>query len=811
MTTKKPYTKAQSTTLLRMAGEAGNAIPPAWPLAATVAVNPFMGQAQEPLAAASARLARATGETATMDRSWYRDKVASGAVTDHDIKAAIAAAPGSAKDLTLEAVMASLAETPVEENAVPTVADLAAQVSGIDWPAIIAERVTAWAGSFFDEGQAFWSVPRNKSVFASWRSYAIHDLTSEILGLKGFATHMLESPDQARDMILKSSHALSIKQAEASSYYHQLLMTMGGWAQYGRYHLWQANLTGGDDDIMLDLLAVRIAWEDALLAQYGDTIAASWEKARGHHGAKLAPTQSQEIDAILQEACERAEQRRLSALIGQKAESDTAKNDRPALQLALCIDVRSEVYRRAIESLDPSIETLGFAGFFGLTLSHRRFASDVEELRLPVLLNPSLSSVSGTVSDDEADKAARYKERATRAWGRFKLAAVSTFAFVESASPVYLPKLIRDAFALKSDKVVTDPAPQLVDELPAKDAIDAAETILRAMSLTDNFARLVVMAGHGATVENNPHESALQCGACGGYSGEANARLLAQLLNIKDVRTALVDRGITIPEDTLFLGALHNTTTDSVQIFTDGHETSEDADAIKQAQSWFDQAGKLTRTERSLRLPGAHSDDDVRMRSHDWAQVRPEWGLAGCSAFIAAPRARTEGKDFSGRSFLHNYDWKQDKEFSVLELIMTAPVVVGSWISLQYFGSVTAPDVFGAGNKLLHNVMGGIGVLEGNTGPMRAGLPWQSVHDGEKLMHDPLRLTVCIEAPCEAMTDILERHDGVRALFDNRWLHLIALDEDGKMASRYVGDLRWQPFSVDDAADTPEGELIEAP
>lgn len=142
---------------------------------------------------------------------------------------------------------------------------------------------------------------------------------------------------------------------------------------------------------------------------------------------------------------------------------------------------------------------------------------------------------------------------------------------------------------------------------------------------------------------------------------------------------------------------------------------------------------------------------------------------------------------------------------------MTAPVVVGSWISLQYFGSVTAPDVFGAGNKLLHNVMGGIGVLEGNTGPMRAGLPWQSVHDGEKLMHDPLRLTVCIEAPCEAMTDILERHDGVRALFDNRWLHLIALDEDGKMASRYVGDLRWQPFSVDDAADTPEGELIEAP
>ncbi|WP_039885177.1 putative inorganic carbon transporter subunit DabA, partial [Acidocella sp. MX-AZ02] len=140
---------------------------------------------------------------------------------------------------------------------------------------------------------------------------------------------------------------------------------------------------------------------------------------------------------------------------------------------------------------------------------------------------------------------------------------------------------------------------------------------------------------------------------------------------------------------------------------------------------------------------------------------------------------------------LHDYDWKQDKGFGVLELIMTAPIVVASWISLQYYGSTVAPDLFGSGNKLLHNVIGGIGVAEGNGGSLRAGLPWQSVHDGARYAHDPLRLSVCIEAPRDAMSEILGRHPEVRALFDHGWMHLFALDEAGQMAWRYAGDLHW--------------------
>ena len=188
---------------------------------------------------------------------------------------------------------------------------------------------------------------------------------------------------------------------------------------------------------------------------------------------------------------------------------------------------------------------------------------------------------------------------------------------------------------------------------------------------------------------------------------------------------------------------------------------------LTKAQDWLGAAGKLARTERALRLPRAANGDDVAKRSRDWSETRPEWALAGCKAFIAAPRSRTKGKGLAGRAFLHDYDWRKDEGFGVLELILTAPVVVASWISLQYYGSVVAPDVFGAGNKLLHNVTGGVGVVEGNGGVLRGGLPWQSVHDGKGYAHDPLRLSVCVEAPAEAITAILEKHPNVRALFDN--------------------------------------------
>ncbi|MEO1207688.1 MAG: DUF2309 domain-containing protein [Pseudomonadota bacterium] len=775
--------------LIAAANLAGRAIPPVWPLASSVAVNPFLGQSDEPLAMTAARLERVAGVAVTMPRDWYHARLSSGAITNDDLAAALAATEaGSPYTVTN---LSKAAQSPrSEQTAVPTVASLAADASGTDWPGLIAERFGSWAAGYFDVGQALWSAPKGKSAYASWRAFAMHDVSVEIAGLRGFAAIVHDSPEVAAASIELAVQRLGLKQDALETYFHQLLMDLGGWGQCARYRLWQAELGGGEDGTLIDLLAIRLLWETALYDVYEKQIAERWYDARAAHGVPLAPSNDHVIDALLQSATEHAAQRTMIATI--EDDQPAAHTDRPKLQAAFCIDVRSEVFRRALEATDPGIETLGFAGFFGLATAHHGFASDVEELRLPALLNPGVSSCSGGAKDAEADTSTRLSARAERAWGRFKFAAVSSFAFVEAAGPLYALELVRDSLGLTAKSAPNDPAPRLDPELDLDARIGAAETVLRAMSLTREFARIILIAGHGANVTNNPHASALHCGACGGYSGEVNARLLALLLNDKEVRQGLVDKGLVIPEDTLFVAGLHDTTTDAVTLYDADCPSPEHSADLKSVRAWLKTAGQVARGERALRLPLASSGDDVIQRSRNWAEVRPEWGLAGCQAFIAAPRHRTAGKSFEGRAFLHNYDWAQDDGSSVLELIMTAPVVVASWISLQYYGSSVAPDAFGAGNKLLHNVTGGLGVVEGNGGVLRAGLPWQSVHDGDGLVHEPLRLTIFIAAPVEAMTDILRKHDNVRALFDNQWLHLMAIDADGQVSARYCGDLNWQ-------------------
>ena len=802
MTNEILSTSATSQELKATLDRAARALPPAWPLGSSVAVNPFLGQADESLAKAGARLARVAGAPVTMPRSWYAEKITAGVISDDDLAAALASAAERPRPVDVRALKAAAWVQIPPRGALPTIADLAARISGIDWPGIIADRFGAWAAGHLDEGQALWAAPKGRGVYAAWRTTASHDITPEIAGLPNFALHVSEAPETALAVVERVVARLGLPADAAETYFHQMLMTLGGWAHYARYKLWQAELAGGTDETITDFLAIRLIWEEALFRHYSAEIAAAWINVRTEHAAPIEPTLDFAIDAILQEAAERAAQRVLAQTL--RGPSQRVANFRPVLQAAFCIDVRSEVFRRALESLVPEIETIGFAGFFGLTTSHRRFASDVEEKRLPVLLNPALRSCSGGPDVHAKDQSTRSKARAKRAWGRFKLAAVSSFAFVEATGPIYVAKLLTDALGLHGAQPPMDPPPRLDPALDPAVKIKTAETVLRAMSLTSDFARLVLLVGHGANVVNNPHASALHCGACGGYSGEVNARLLASLLNDTQVRQGLAQSGVEIPDDTLFLPALHDTTTDNVMLYAEDHPSSAHSIDLEQARTWLASAGKIARTERALRLPRAASEAAIPRRSYDWSETRPEWALAGCQAFIAAPRRRTAGKSLEGRAFLHDYDWKRDTSFSVLALILTAPVVVASWISLQYYGSTVAPDVFGGGNKLLHNVTGGIGVVEGNGGLLRVGLPWQSVHDGEGYAHDPLRLSVCIEAPREAMSEILGRHANVRALFDNGWMHLFSLDETGRMAWRYAGDLQWTAMEDSEPAQAPD-------
>ncbi|TYO89235.1 YbcC family protein [Oceanicella actignis] len=781
------FAPARMSALLGAAEAAARAIPPAFPLDATVAVNPFMGQAGETPAAASARLARTAGVRLFGPRARIAAEIAAGRIADEDLVEALIACPSSLKPADLGLLKSRLGAPRPEPEAPPTVADLAAQRTGVDWPAVIERCVGLWAAGHFDRGQALWLPAPGADAWASWRAWAARDLTPEIAGLAGFCAHVSAAPDTPERAICRAADALELDEAAAETAFHRLLMDLGGWAQHARWLLWRAEQEGGTDRTLAGLLAIRLIWEEALLARHPD-LAERWRAAAAAHAAPTAPSIEDVIDWILQDAAERAFQRRLAARLGGAAPASPA---RPTLQAAFCIDVRSEPFRRALEAQAPGIETIGCAGFFGLPVAHLPHASDVDEARLPALLRPTLSSVAR--APEPRERAARIKARAIRAWGRFRQAAVSSFAFVEAAGPAYGGKLLAGAFGRAAKDGGLEPAPRL-DPAPDPAArAKAAASALAAMGLTKGFARLVLLVGHGARMTNNPHESAYRCGACGGHDGAVSARLLAGLLNDPETRAHLPAHGVELPDDTLFLAALHETTTDEAILFEadlPAARAAAHAAEIGRARGWLAAAGRQVRAERALRLPGA-TPDTLAARARDWAEVRPEWGLAGCAAFIAAPRAATAGKDLGGRAFLHSYDWRGDKGFATLELILTAPVVVAGWISLQYYASAVAPEVFGAGNKLIHNVVGGIGVVEGNGGRLRAGLPWQAVHDGERLAHEPLRLTVLVEAPPEAISDVLARHPQVAALFDNGWLHLMQL-EDGRVAARYRPGGGWR-------------------
>jgi uncharacterized protein YbcC (UPF0753/DUF2309 family) len=313
------------------------------------------------------------------------------------------------------------------------------------------------------------------------------------------------------------------------------------------------------------------------------------------------------------------------------------------------------------------------------------------------------------------------------------------------------------------------------------------------MGLIDNFGRLVLFCGHASQCVNNPLKAALDCGACRGHSGEPNARLAAQLCNQKYVRQGLADRGIAIPDDTHFLAALHNTTTDELTMF-DLHDLPEShAEDLQSLCADLQIAALLARRERRMTTTGG-TDAEYKRRSADWSEVRPEWGLAGNACFIAAPRPYTAGTSLDGRAFLHNYDASKDPQYQVLEQIMTAPLVVAHWINMQYYASTVEPKYFGSGAKTIHTVVGTFGVLSGNGGDLMTGLPWQSVHNGSDYQHHPLRLLAVIAAPRLAIDAIVGKHQELKQLLANGWMSLVAIEDC--CAYRYAANGAWEAMTV---------------
>ena len=251
---------------------------------------------------------------------------------------------------------------------------------------------------------------------------------------------------------------------------------------------------------------------------------------------------------------------------------------------------------------------------------------------------------------------------------------------------------------------------------------------------------------------------------------EGDFQAVAALLNESAVRDGLVERGIRIPDSTHFVPALHDTVSDRVDLLDlDGLPAAHQS-GIDELRNDLATAAQVNTAQRSRCLPGR--PDAAHRRGTDWAQVRPEWGLARNASFIIGPRSLTAGLDLDGRSFLHSYEAENDLDGKVLETIMTAPLVVAHWISSQYYFSTVDPERFGAGDKLMHNVVGDTGVISGEHGDLRVGLPLQSTHLGSEYHHQPVRLLAVVQAPLERIERIIEQNPILTTLIGGSWMRL---------------------------------------
>ena len=564
----------------------------------------------------------------------------------------------------------------------------------------------------------------------------------------------------------------------------------------------------------------------------------------------------------------------IQAFIDEMNLSDEVEEKRPLASATLCLDVRSEGMRRAIESTG-NYTTYGAGGFLGFPIAFVEFDKSHEQLLCPAVVKPG-NIVFELAKDDSGDyKSKKVMNKTTKkvisdlknnpytpyimveaiGWifginlfgktfapqktdkffSNFKAKKPKTTYTMDKLSDeeieMYVNKLhihiihealvnntskayseeeiqeIRDHLVLGTNLSV-DLSSEVLEKLKnnykiSSDDYEVQKARLAKVGFTleektqylynflsmigqvDNFAEFIILSGHSSVSDNNPFESALDCGACGGSSSLPNNRALCMIANSADVREELAKKGIVIPDDVRFIPTMHITSTDEIEFHDTDILNAEEMQRFSKVREDFKKASEIIRYERAGKLPYTTTQNDVMIKSMDWSETRPEWGLAGNMGVFAGPRKSIKHMPFGNRLFMHSYDAKLDNENAdILTRIFDGPLVVGEWINLEHYFSTVDNAIYGAGSKVYHNVVSKVGVFNGNYSDLKIGLPTQSVLLEGEAYHEPVRLLTYMEAPLELVGKAVERSVAKEFIL-NEWIRPVIIDKAAKKVYSY--------------------------
>jgi uncharacterized protein YbcC (UPF0753/DUF2309 family) len=780
---------------------AATAVAPAWPIHSFVAANPLAGFEDRPFHEAVERADRLFGADGYPSAETFRRAWADGRIDPAHLEAELAE---HGRDRSPEELLDRMASDTAGGDA-----------EGGDERVGRVDRVLAkWIAAFLDEGRATWPMPhRERGFYAAVRAMARHD--------RAVPTDAVDrAPDDPIDAIETVLADVPFDRWEAVFEHH--LTALPGWTG-----LVVRRAETEDDDwqaahpiTLAGYLAVRLLLADALDAPIeppaGETEAdaESVPVAERWLRAWEATYRERLVEAVADASADRA--------------ADAADGGRPDAQLAFCLDTRSEILRRHVEAAG-AYETFGYAGFFGVPMRYERHGDDASVDACPPIVD-ARHRIAERPDAAANQRAAHDRWRAVREAGKaaretLETNAATAFGFVESAGSGYglalaartlVPGRVRDLLQRFDDRIPGDHevcSPSLAHDardgadlprgLRHEERVEYAAAAFETMGW-EEFARLVVFAGHGSETTNNPFESSLDCGACAGNPGGPNARVLAATCNDEAVRESLRDRGIDVPEDTHFLAAEHDTTTDEVTLF-DADVPESHREDVARLRADLETARRNAAAERTDDLGAQDAGSrDTERRAADWAETRPEWGLAGNAGLVVGRRALTEGLDLDGRVFLHSYDWRTDPDGDALASIVAGPVVVGQWINAQYYFATVDNAVFGSGSKVTQNPVGNVGVYQGNGGDVYTGLPAQSVAlGGDEPYHQPLRLSTVVHAPVDRVQAVLDEHERIAERLSNGWFSLTVVDPTRDHRTFQYRDADWRAVADDAVTASP--------